>query len=60
MIQMKINSPSHLINQGTKFYMDEHYSINSLTGTRVVMKDINQTNQQILYYARHFLQCQGL
>lgn len=23
------------------------------------MKDINQTNQQILYYARNFLQCRG-
>jgi TetR/AcrR family transcriptional regulator, transcriptional repressor for nem operon len=23
------------------------------------MKEINQTNQQILYYARHFLQCRG-
>jgi TetR/AcrR family transcriptional repressor of nem operon len=23
------------------------------------MKDMNQTNQQILYYARHFLQCRG-
>ena len=26
---------------------------------RVFMKDINQTNQQILYYARNFLQCRG-
>jgi TetR/AcrR family transcriptional regulator, transcriptional repressor for nem operon len=23
------------------------------------MKDINETNQQILYYGRHFLQCRG-
>jgi TetR/AcrR family transcriptional repressor of nem operon len=23
------------------------------------MKDMNQTNQKILYYARHFLQCKG-
>ena len=23
------------------------------------MKEINQTNQQILYYARNFLQCRG-
>lgn len=39
--------------------MNEHYSINSLKNTSVVMKDINQTNQQILYYARNFLQCRG-
>jgi TetR/AcrR family transcriptional repressor of nem operon len=26
---------------------------------RVVMTDMNQTNQQILYYARNFLQCRG-
>jgi TetR/AcrR family transcriptional repressor of nem operon len=26
---------------------------------RIVMKDINQTNQQILFYARNFLQCRG-
>jgi TetR/AcrR family transcriptional regulator, transcriptional repressor for nem operon len=26
---------------------------------RIIMKDINQTNQQILYYARNFLQCRG-
>ncbi|HWQ47865.1 MAG TPA: TetR/AcrR family transcriptional regulator [Methanosarcina sp.] len=39
--------------------MNEHYSINSLMSTSVVMKDINQTNQQILYYARNFLQCRG-
>lgn len=39
--------------------MDEHRLINSLTGTSVVMKNINETNQQILYYARNFLQCRG-
>lgn len=39
--------------------MDEHLLINSLTGTSVVMKNINETNQQILYYARNFLQCRG-
>lgn len=39
--------------------MDKQYLINSLTGTSVVMKNINQTNQQILFYARHFLQCKG-
>jgi TetR/AcrR family transcriptional repressor of nem operon len=39
--------------------MDEHHLINSLTGTSVVMKNINETNQQILYYARNFLQCRG-
>jgi len=39
--------------------MNEYYSINSLMSTSVVMKDINQTNQQILYYARNFLQCRG-
>lgn len=39
--------------------MDEHYLINSLTGTSVVMKNINETNQKILYYARNFLQCKG-
>jgi TetR/AcrR family transcriptional repressor of nem operon len=53
------NNPLHLINQRTNFYLDEHYSIKSLTGTSVVMKDINKTNQQILYYARNFLQCRG-
>jgi len=26
---------------------------------RIIMRDINQTNQQILYYARNFLQCRG-
>jgi len=30
-----------------------------INDVRVVMKDINQTNQQILYYARNFLQCRG-
>ena len=39
--------------------MDEHDLINSLTGTSVVMKNINETNQKILYYARNFLQCKG-
>jgi TetR/AcrR family transcriptional regulator, transcriptional repressor for nem operon len=39
--------------------MDKQYLINSLTGTSVVMKNINQTNQHILFYTRHFLQCKG-
>ncbi len=45
--------------------MDENYSITYLqinylfTCTSVVMKAINETNQQILYYARNFLQCRG-
>jgi len=30
-----------------------------LTCTSVVMNAINETNQQILYYARNFLQCRG-
>ena len=47
------------MDRGTKFYTDEHYSINLLKGTSVLMKDLNQTNQQILHYARNFLQCRG-
>lgn len=39
--------------------MDEHCSINLLTDTCVVIKEMNQTNQQILNYARNFLQCRG-
>jgi TetR/AcrR family transcriptional regulator, transcriptional repressor for nem operon len=47
------------MDRGTKFYTDEHYSINLLKGTSVLMKDLNQTNQQILHYARNYLQCRG-